>query len=118
MSLTCKTQTAFPKAFDYFRKILDILRSFGEGPYVLIFLHKSDPDILEDPDYVLNLEYAREQLFNIVQPDPDKPEFEFDMFQTSIFSLSAEPEFSKTVKDLMSTRSLNDPLITKIAGSG
>ncbi len=108
----------FNESLDYFRKILDILKSFGENPYVLIFLHKSDPDIIGDPDYQLNLEYIREQLLSIMQPEGQKSEFEFDMFQTSIFNFSSEPEFSKMVKDMMATKSLNDPLIEKVQGFG
>ncbi len=108
----------FNESMDFFKKILDILRSFGENPYVLIFLHKSDPDIIGDPDYQLNLEYIREQLLNVMQPEGQKSEFEYDMFQTSIFNFSTEPEFSKTIKDMMATKSLNDPLIEKVQGFG
>jgi GTPase SAR1 family protein len=108
----------FNESMDYFKKILDILRSFGETPYVLIFLHKSDPDLIGDPDYQLNLEYIREQLLNVMQREGEKSDFEFDMFQTSIFNFSTEPEFSKMVKDMMATKSLNDPVIEKVQGFG
>ncbi len=108
----------FNESMDFFRKILDILRSFGENPYVLIFLHKSDPDIIGDPDYQLNLEYIREQLLNVMQPEGQKSEYEYDMFQTSIFNFSTEPEFSKMVKDMMATKSLNDPMLEKVQGFG
>ncbi len=108
----------FNESMDYFKKILDILRSFGESPYVLIFLHKSDPDLIGDPDYQLNLEYIREQLLNVMQREGEKSDFEYDMFQTSIFNFSTEPEFSKMVKDMMATKSLNDPVIEKVQGFG
>ena len=108
----------FNESVDYFKRILDILRSFGENPYVLIFLHKSDPDIVGDPDYQLNLEYIREQLLNIMEPEGEKAEFEFDMYQTSIFNFSSEPEFSKMVKDMMASKSLNDPVLEKVQGLG
>jgi hypothetical protein len=108
----------FNESIEYFQKILDILRSFGESPYLLIFLHKSDPDIVDEPEYKLNLEFIKDKLLQIIEPEGEKSTFDYDMFPTSIFNFSSEPEFSKTVKDLMASRSINDPVIGKVEGLG
>lgn len=106
----------YDESLEYLQKIMDILKLMGENPYILAFMHKSDPDILNDPDFQLNTEYVADKLNYLL----NSYEFEFDIYTTSIFNFfTSEPRFSKFIKDTLSDKeSLNNPVIRKIEGIG
>ncbi len=108
----------YAESLDYFKQILQTLQTLGEKPQILIFLHKSDPDLINDPDYKINQEYIRGEFIKIFEPAGAKATFEYDMLPTSIYNFSAEPEFTTTVKDLLNVKSLNDPMLRKVEGLG
>ncbi|MHA1340058.1 MAG: ADP-ribosylation factor-like protein [Promethearchaeota archaeon] len=106
----------YDESFEYLKNILDIMKMMGENPYILAFMHKSDPDILDDPEFQVNCEYVADKLnFLLNQYD-----FEFDIYTTSIFNFfTSEPKFSKFIKETLSDKeSLNNPVIRKIEGLG
>lgn len=85
----------YDEAFEYFKQILDIILFLNEIPYVLILLHKVDPDIKDDPDFEINIEFVRGK-FEQRLMDEDLP---YDIVETSIYNFYAkEPEFAKTFK--------------------
>jgi len=102
----------FEEAFTYLRQILDALVLLEEVPHLLIFVHKFDPDLREDPDIQLNVEFIKENLKDIVL---DR-EFEYEIYLTSIYSqISNEPEFSKFLKQMVNERDLvADPTLDKL----
>ncbi|OLS12454.1 MAG: hypothetical protein RBG13Loki_3933 [Promethearchaeota archaeon CR_4] len=108
----------YAESLEYFKQIVQMLEKIGEKPQIMIFLHKSDPDIINDPDYKINLEYLRGEFFKVLEPEGKESLFDFDLFPTSIYSFSAEPEFTTTVKDLLNVQSLNDPMLRKVEGLG
>lgn len=108
----------FEGSFEYFEKILDILINLEENPYILIFIHKYDPDLKNDPTLLLNVEFLKENLKEVFENrDFD---FAYEIYLTSIYSLiSNEPQFSKYIKDVMKTaHSINDPTIKRVEGLG
>lgn len=106
----------YNKSFDYFTRILDILSYFGESPFCLVFLHKADPDVVEDPDFQLNLEYAKGRVVDIMR----EYSLDYDVYLTSIFNFfTSEPKFSRYIKDVLSDQtSLVDPTKARIEGLG
>ncbi|MFX1417517.1 MAG: ADP-ribosylation factor-like protein [Promethearchaeota archaeon] len=108
----------FEESLQYFGKILDSIIMLEETPYILIFLHKYDPDLKNDPKILLNIELIKDNLSEILKSK--KIEFDVEIYLTSIYSLiSREPQFAKYVKNLMSaTHSLTDPTIRKVEGLG
>ena len=102
----------FDEAFIYLKQILDVLVLLEEDPHLLIFIHKHDPDIREDPDIKLNVEFIKENLKEIVLD----LEFEYEIYLTSIYSqISNEPEFSKFLKKMVNERDLvADPTLDKL----
>jgi len=108
----------YGESLEYFKQIVQMLQTIGEKPQILIFLHKSDPDVINDPDYKINQEYIRGEFLKILDPVGKEAPFEFDIFPTSIYSFSVEPEFTATVKDLLNVQSLNDPTMRKVEGLG
>ena len=102
---------------EYFEEILDILVKLEENPYILIFIHKFDPDIKTDSAILLNVEFLKDNLKQVFEQI--EFEFEFDIYLTSIYSLiSTEPTFSKYLKEVMKSSSLSDPTFKKVEGLG
>jgi len=107
----------FDESFDYFKEILNALRMLEENPYILIFIHKYDPDLREDPDIQLNVEFVKENLKEILS---EMKEFDYEVYLTSIYSvISKEPKFSKFIKEMVNERDLVvDPTLAKIEELG
>jgi GTPase SAR1 family protein len=107
----------FEDSINYFRDILNILKILEENPYILIFIHKYDPDLKNDPKVLLNIEHLKDQLKELFQGI--NYDLDYEMYLTSIFSLiTNEPEFSKYIKNIIKANPLTDPTIKKIEGLG
>ncbi|MBN1802503.1 MAG: GTP-binding protein [Candidatus Lokiarchaeota archaeon] len=105
----------YKESLEYFTKIANIVKRLEEFPYILIFLHKFDPDIKEDNEILLNVEYLKDEIKKIFL---DKKKLEYDIYLSSIYSMIAkEPKFAQYLKDTMEqTATLKDPSISKIEG--
>ncbi|MFX1236882.1 MAG: ADP-ribosylation factor-like protein [Promethearchaeota archaeon] len=105
----------YEESLEYFRKIINIINRLEEFPYILIFLHKFDPDIKEDNEILLNVEYLKDEIKKIFT---NKKKLEYDIYLSSIYSMIAkEPKFAQYLKDTMEqTATLKDPSISKIEG--
>jgi GTPase SAR1 family protein len=108
----------FEEALEYFDKILDLIITLEENPYIIIFIHKFDPDLKKDPEILLNIELLKENLNELFQKK--NYELEVEIYLTSIYSMiSHEPQFAKYIKKVMSdTHSLTDPTLRKVDGLG
>ncbi|MBD3194191.1 MAG: hypothetical protein GF317_03995 [Candidatus Lokiarchaeota archaeon] len=108
----------FDDTFEYFDKIIEIIDTLEEHPHILIFIHKFDPDIADDPKILLNVELLKERINKSFQKR--KITLEYETYATSIYStFSREPEFSKHVKEVINTQfSLTDPHIRKVEALG
>ncbi|MFX1454683.1 MAG: ADP-ribosylation factor-like protein [Promethearchaeota archaeon] len=108
----------FDESLEYFDKILDSIIMLEEKPYVLIFIHKFDPDIKGNPKIQLNVELLKDNLNELIKSKDY--EFDIEIYLTSIYSMiSREPQFAKYIKNLMSSHySLTDPTVKKVEGLG
>ncbi|MFX1444492.1 MAG: ADP-ribosylation factor-like protein [Promethearchaeota archaeon] len=107
----------FDESFDYFNDILDMLTTLEENPYILIFVHKYDPDLRNDPTVLLNVEFLKDNLKELF--NGTKYDFDYEIYLTSIYSLiSNEPRFSKYIKNVMKAYSVTDPTYKKVEGLG
>lgn len=106
------------ESFQYFEKIIDSIIMLEEAPYILIFLHKYDPDLKNDPKILLNIELIKDNVNELIKRK--NIELDIEIYLTSIYSLiSREPQFAKYIKNLMSTSSsLTDPTVRKVDGLG
>jgi hypothetical protein len=108
-------QERFDESFVYFNDILNVLITLEENPYILIFIHKYDPDIRNEPNILLNVEYLKDNLKEFFENK--KYDFDFEIYLTSIFSLiSNEPRFSKYIKNIMKANAITDPTYKKVDG--
>lgn len=108
----------FEKSYDYFDRILDTLIALEENPYILIFIHKYDPDLKDKPEIILNVEFLKDILKELF--GKKKYNFDYEIYLTSIFNLiSNEPKFSKYIKEVMKSHySITDPTVLKVEGLG
>jgi small GTP-binding protein len=108
----------FDESLEYLSKILDSLIILEESPYILVFIHKFDPDIKNDPKIQLNVELLKDNLSELIKSKDFT--FDIEIYLTSIYSMiSREPQFAKYIKNLMSSHySLTDPTVRKVEGLG
>ena len=106
----------YEESIEYFRKIIEIVVGLEEAPYVLIYLHKYDPDISENDEVALNVELVKDLVKSVFK---DK-KLDYDIYLSSIYSMiSNEPKFSKFIKEVMNkSTSLTDPTTLKISELG
>jgi len=106
----------FPESFEYFEQILKTLTVLEEDPFVLIYIHKFDPDLKHDTETLLNIELLKDNLNQSLTSFG----YDYEAYLTSIYSLiTNEPEFSKYLKEVMkSTDSLTNPTLRKVEGLG
>ncbi len=108
----------FEESLDYFKKIIDSLILLEENPYILVFIHKYDPDLKNDLKILLNVELLKDSLNGLFKSK--NYNFKLEIYLTSIYSLiSREPQFAKYIKNLMNaSHSLADPTVRKVEGLG
>jgi len=106
----------YAESFEYFDEILEILRFLEEDPFILIYIHKYDPDLRNEPEILLSVELLKDNLNQLLT----QYGFDYEAYLTSIYSLiSNEPQFSKYIKDVMkSVDSLTNPTLRKVEGLG
>ncbi|GAB4316145.1 MAG: hypothetical protein Kow0069_18250 [Promethearchaeota archaeon] len=106
----------FNQSFGFFSEVLRVLEVLGESPYVMVFLHKADPDVVDDPDFQLNVEYAKGRLVDLLRAAG----LEFDVYLTSIYNFfSTQPSFARELKEVLSSQtSLVDPAKERVEGLG
>ncbi len=105
----------YEESLDYFNNILDYLLRIEEFPYILVFIHKFDPDLKENNEILLNVEHLKDEIKKIFK---NKKKLDYEIYLSSIYSIIAnEPKFAQYLKDTMEkTATLEDTSITKIEG--
>jgi small GTP-binding protein len=98
---------SYEESINYFNQIIDVLHKVEEDPYILIFIHKFDPDIKDDSEVLLNIELLKDLIKGVFKK---RKQFEYDIFLSSIYSLIAnEPKFAQYLKTTMQkTATLTD----------
>lgn len=95
----------YAEALDYLSNILRVVSYLQESPEFIILLHKSDPDLLDTPSFLDNIEYIKQQVNQIFQ----SYEFRFDIQVSSIIhSLSMSPTFPKMLRGMFDKGVLED----------
>ncbi|MFW9972928.1 MAG: ADP-ribosylation factor-like protein [Candidatus Odinarchaeota archaeon] len=95
------------ESIDYFERIIDLIAKLEEDPYILIFIHKFDPDVKENPEVLLNIEYVKDLIKNVFR---ERKQLDYDIYLSSIYSLLTKgPKFSRYLKETMKkTATLSD----------
>jgi len=91
----------YSEAIKYLEDLIEILEFLNENPHFLILLNKADYDILEDPDFQIQIEYLTEKISEKFNNSAKSKNFE--IIPTSIYNFySNEPEITKSIKDIFS----------------
>ena len=54
-------------SIEYFSEILDVIHTLEENPYIIVYIHKFDPELKSDPKILLNIELLKEKLAVLFQ---------------------------------------------------
>ncbi|MFW9988479.1 MAG: hypothetical protein ACFFC3_07475, partial [Candidatus Odinarchaeota archaeon] len=97
----------YEESIDYFKKIIEILEKLEENPHILIFIHKYDPDLKDNPEILLNIEFLKQLIKKAFK---NRRKFDYEIYLSSIYSILAkEPKFSRYLKETMEkTATLTD----------
>jgi len=97
----------YDESIKYFEKIIENIEKLEEKPYILVFIHKYDPDIKDNPEILLNIEFVKDLIKGIFK---NRKKFDYEIYLSSIYSLLAkEPKFSRYLKETMEkTATLSD----------
>ena len=82
----------------------------------MIYLHKFDPDIRDDPDVLLNVEFVKDVLKDMFEDIP----YSYDTYLTSIYSsITKEAQFSKFIKTMVDEGSfVANPRVDRVEALG
>jgi len=95
----------YEEAIGYFSQLLEIIMYLKENPYFLVLLHKSDPELLGDPDFQIHLEYIDGKIRDIMS----KTRFGLEIIKSSIYStFTPQPQIVNALKDMFKTNQVAD----------
>ncbi|GAB4326973.1 MAG: hypothetical protein Kow0069_33720 [Promethearchaeota archaeon] len=57
----------YDEALDYFTRLIEIVKYLGEKPYFLCMLHKADPELADDPELQIHLQYLRGRMEELLE---------------------------------------------------
>jgi GTPase Era involved in 16S rRNA processing len=96
----------YEDAFGYFGQLIDIISVLGEAPYFLILLHKADPELRDDPEFQINLNFLDLKVNEIMRAS----EFSFEVVTSSIYSnYHSQPQLVGVLKDMFKNGQTPDP---------
>ncbi len=86
------------EAIDYFDSLISVISRLELQPFFLIFIHKLDPDLRDDPEVHLNIELLQDLIKSIFKGR----NLDYEIYLSSIYSMiSKEPKFAKFLKEFM-----------------
>jgi len=98
----------YDEALIYFESILNRIKFLAENPYFLIMLHKSDPEIIQDPEFQINSNFIREKITALIK----KFDFKYEIISSSVYSAcSSQPNIIEHLKKLFSKEKENPNLM-------
>lgn len=106
----------YDESFSYLEQLLGVLKTLEENPNLLILIHKLDPDVRDEPEVQLNVEFLKENLKDMLMNE----DFDYEIYLTSIYTfISREPKFTKFLKEMVTQKDLvADPTLDKIEELG
>lgn len=96
-----RDEKRFEESFEYFGKLIDIMRAFNQFPPLIINFHKMDPDISDTPELKEKLETLEKKFTELSKG------FTTRFFNTSIFEVySLNKSFSEGINALSPNREI------------
>ena len=103
-----QNQERYEEALNYIGEILKTIQFLGEKPFVLFMLHKFDPELHQNSDLQIGLNYIKEELAKTIKPYS----FHYEMIPSSIYStFKHNPKVVTYMKDLFRNEKENPNLM-------
>ncbi|MHA1697247.1 MAG: ADP-ribosylation factor-like protein [Promethearchaeota archaeon] len=94
----------YADAIAYFYSILSLMEKIGEKCYVIVDFHKYDPDVAQNVEFLVKIQWLEEKFKEILS----KFNFEYEFMRSSIFkeiSKPEEPDMAKQLKEIFLSKS-------------
>ncbi|MBD3187415.1 hypothetical protein GF325_11340, partial [Candidatus Bathyarchaeota archaeon] len=94
----------YADSLQYFFSVLEILDKTGVDVHIIVDFHKCDPDVIQDIDFIVKMQWLEEKFREILS----KFSFPHEFMRSSIFSEIAtenEPEIAKNLKEIFVSKS-------------
>jgi GTPase SAR1 family protein len=102
----------YADAIDYLNSVLGLLNITPQELSIIIDLHKYDPDLLQDVDYLVKVQWLEEKFKEILGNYP----FPYEFMRTSIFSeAGVDSEIAKNLKDLFTVKDVDKERISQLS---
>ena len=104
--LDIQDESLYADAIDYLNAILTIMNKMGQQLHVIVDFHKFDPDIAEDVDVLVKVQWL-EQKFKAILGNFN---FSFEFIKTSLYSgiaNSNEPDIARNLKEVFAAKSVD-----------
>lgn len=104
--LDIQDENLYADAIDYLNAILTIMNKMGQQLHVIVDFHKFDPDIAEDVDVLVKVQWL-EQKFKAILMNFN---FSFEFIKTSLYSgiaSSTEPDIARNLKEAFAAKSVD-----------
>jgi GTPase SAR1 family protein len=104
--LDIQEERLYADAIDYLYSILTIMNRMGQQLHILVDFHKFDPDIAEDVDVLVKVQWL-EQKFKAVMENFN---FSFEFIRTSLYSgiaNSTEPDIARNLKEVFAAKAVD-----------
>ncbi|MEX2683983.1 MAG: ADP-ribosylation factor-like protein [Candidatus Sigynarchaeota archaeon] len=105
--------TFYADAIEYLHSILDIMQKMNPNLHVVIDLHKYDPDLTSDIDFLVKTQWLEEKFKNLLK----STKFSYEFMRTSIFSEIAganAPEIARNLKETVLLRTTEKSKIPEL----
>ena len=97
------------EALEYFDRILNNMKILGENPFYLFLLHKLDPELKNNPDIEIGVNFLKEKIGERMK---NLTQAKYEIVSSSIYSTFKEnPEVVGYLKDVFKTEKDNPNLL-------
>ncbi len=96
--------TFYADSIEYLNSILDIMQKMNPSLHVVVDLHKYDPDMVQDIDFLVKTQWLEEKFKTLLKAT----KFSYEFMRTSIFSEitgANAPEIARSLKETLLLRS-------------
>ena len=102
-------QERYDESLNYLDKLLSKIVLLGENPYIVYLIHKFDPELRENPEILIGLDYLKEKIGEKMK---NLEKFQYEIITSSIFStFQKNPEVVSFLKELFKGEKDNPNLL-------
>lgn len=98
----------YDEALIYLKRILDTIKFLGESPYFIMLFHKYDPELKNNPEFEISINYLKEKIADSMKAS----NLAYEIINSSIYSaLQNQPKIVNILKDTFRNEKDNPNLL-------